>query len=194
MDVIFNFFASSREVEELWNAVGEFPGMRLIEADSRPDKATREFDQYPATELAAQESNFSVVLWPSTAGGRPVARHVHFTRDAALALNAEGRTILSGPTFIKFHQTTPPAGEFVGPCELFFSTRALAIRSRLFEQRQIDEVAWDKHRAIVAEVKRLVRSRAVAKWRSAPVLPDIAERLRGGVVKLWLWGPTGTIW
>jgi len=191
--MIFNFFATREETYELWDRIAELPGVRLLEADSRPGKENREFDGFPLTEWQAQDRNFSVVAWASRAGGQPRLRNVTFSAETMKELGAAGRSSLTSPAFIRINRVSAPADDFVGPSELVYWTENLAVRSRKFDADQIQEVDWKELGREVTAIKRQITTQSAATWRGAPVSKKVAESLSAGKSQLWLWGATGTI-
>lgn len=193
MSIIFNFFATSEEIFELWDCIAEFPGMRLLEADSVPGEETREFDRFPRAEWQAPDRNFSVVAWASRARGQPRSRQITFSAAAMRGLGASGRSTLTSPAFISMSCVSSPADDLIGPCELRYWTEKMAARWWQFDTEQVEEVDWEALSQEVKAIKREIATRSVAKWRGAPVSQKVANALSAGESRLWLWGATGTI-
>lgn len=193
MSMIFNFFATFEEVYELWDCIGDLPGMQLLESDSRPDRSNREFDRFPRSEWGAEDRDFSVAAWASDVGGAPRTKQIIFEPATVERLGAVGRTTLVSPAFVRLGSVRPPSDGLIGPCELIYWTEKLAAKSRHFDADQLEEIDWKRLAQRVTAVKRLITSRSAGKWRSAPVSPRIAEALSTNDDRLWLWGATGTI-
>lgn len=193
MSMIFNFFATFEEVYGLWDCIGDLPGMQLLESDSRPDQANREFDRFPRSEWGAEDRDFSVAAWASDVGGSPRTKQIIFEPATAERLGAVGRTTLISPAFVRLGSVRPPSDGLIGPRELMYWTEKIAARSGRFGADQLEEVDWKRLAQRVTAVKRLIIARSTGKWRTAPVLPGIAEALSRSDVRLWLWGATGSI-
>lgn len=189
----FNFFATSDEIYEIWNDIANRPGVRLVEADSRPGKQNREFDKFPLTELQAQDRNFSVVAWPSKAGGQPRLRTITFNAATAKALGASGRSSLTSPAFVSIYRTSAPDVGLIAPSELIYWTEKLATKKGQFDADQIREIDWNELGREVIAIKRWIIKQSVARWRGAPVSRKVADILSGGKAQLWLWGATGRV-
>ncbi|WP_428333403.1 hypothetical protein [Novosphingobium sp.] len=191
--MIFKFFATREETYEIWDVIAERPGVRLVEADSRPGKENREFDKFPLTEWQSQDRNFSVVAWASKAGGKPSLRKTIFGAATANALGAPGRSSLTSPAFFKIHRVSAPDVDLIAPSELVYWTEKLAAKSQKFSADQIQETDWNELGREVTAIKRWITSQSVAMWRGAPVSKKVADSLSAGKAQLWLWGATGRI-
>ena len=191
--MIFNFFATSEEAFEIWDDIAKRPGVRMLEADSRPGKENREFDKFPLTEWQSPDRNFSVVAWASKAGGKPRLRNATFSTATANALGASGRSSLTSPGFLKIHRISAPNVNLIAPSELVYWTEKLAIKSQKFNEEQIQEIDWNQLRREVTAIKRWIISKSVAEWKGAAVSKGVADILSEGSTKLWLWGATGWI-
>jgi hypothetical protein len=191
--MIFNFFAMQEEVISLWEWLGQLPGMQYFESISQPGQDCRQWIKCPTQELEGSGGTSRIMAWPSLVGGRPVARLVNLDPADARRLGARSLTRLSTPAQIKFSPFIHPQATYLGPIEFRYETEKFATELGFFEADQLQSVDWSALGRTVGVIKKEIRRRAIANWRSAPVLPGAAHHVREAGSKLWLWGPTGTV-
>lgn len=191
MSVVYPFFASSADVIELWKWIGDIQGIRLLEADSKPDAGLRQFDCFPAEEWSDPQEYLSIVAWPSMVSTPPIEKEIKFNETGRLWSGGSGRTSLVCPAFIRIAQVNSPNPDFWGFNELVYETKASA-RPR-FHDDQIAGVDWLRFGKLIGQIKKHIQKSAAGKWRSIPVSNHVAVTLREEGRRLWYWGHEGTL-
>ena len=193
MSRTFAFFATDPEVVDIWLWIAEMPGMRFFEGSSRPDKQLQTFAEFPAEVIRDPKKFDSIVAWPSLVSIRPIEREVLFSDETKQRLGARGRTILTGPSLIRFVCVSAPKPHQISFHELVYETLSTAKVSHLFSDHQVESTDWDLFRKVIQRIKKHIEKSQAKSWRSIPVLPGVACQLEDGNARLWYWGHEGTI-
>ncbi len=181
------FFATDLDLVQVWHWLFDFPGMRIFEEYSVPDKANRWLETWEEILAYIDGGGDNLAAWPSTVGGMPRVKQIRFTKNTQIELGAKGRTVLQSPATIKVRRSDPQNGCLASASTVYWTEKGARQRS-IFSEDFLDEVDWKQFRSIGSRIERLIAKSAPARMRSYPVMSDAFTRFSNREIMLWNWG------
>ncbi len=182
-----NFFGTDSDVALVWHWLFEVPGMKIVEAYSRPDEPNRIFESWEDVESCLAESDSSLSAWPKSVGGEPQWEKIKLDRAKPWQLRGKVSTILHSPALIQVHRNNNQMGCLA--VSYISSWNELGARERsILPEKFIDEVDWKELRSILTKLKRKQLTVSPARLGTAPIMPDAYTKLQAGKIKLWNFG------
>lgn len=183
-----NFFATTEDWVTLWSWIMEIPGIRVLEAHSRPDLKNREFPTIDIIAAAIREGDYCMAAWPSSVGGEPRIERIVFEPDTARRLQAKGRWTLHSPAMVTFMQHGEQASGCISPGYFSHWSEVSARQRSVYSGEFLDEVDWKQLASIARKLSGRIRKSSPAKLGGASVLPDAWRLVEASQAKLWGWG------
>ena len=188
----FCFYATKDDLVALFRWMDGTGNFQFLEESSRPDLDNRVYESFSESEWSEHSFGYACV-WPIHAGSQPKKRSIVFEHSTRARLDARGRTILESPALIRFSRTMELSEPYVSHTEMRFETEHSVDKLDRFSRDQIRQLSFVELNKAVAAIKKQVKYMAVARWRTMPVMPGVADLCRTHGAVLWCWGKEGTI-